>query len=189
MFSKMITAPTVSAIDLADVKRNLRIDTDDTSLDAILPAWIDGVIAHAEHYAGRALMSQGWRMVLDAFPTTIKLPIAPVISVDTVKYYDVAGVLQTLASTEYLVDSVSEPGRIVPAPGKVWPATFDRVNTVIIDLTAGYGATSASTPQGFKLYLLAKIAEQFDPNSRGEKVTVQSTFIDSLLDRYKIWSM
>ncbi len=190
MTARLVTAPTVPAVDLADVKRNLRIDSDDTSFDANLADWIAGVVAHAEHYTGRALMSQAWRVALDAFPDVIDLPVAPVLSVATVKYYDSDGVLQTLASTEYTVDTETAPGRIVPAPTKSWPSTqTGRINAVLVDLTAGYGTTSASTPAGFKLYLLAKIAEQFDPNARGERVTVQSTYIDMMLDPFKIWSV
>jgi hypothetical protein len=46
---------------------------------------------------------------------------APLQSVTTVKYYDASGVLQTLASTVYQVDTVSQPGRIVLAPTQIWP--------------------------------------------------------------------
>ena len=52
---------------------------------------------------------------------------------------------------------------------------------------AGYGASDADIPKGIKLYILARLVEQYDPAIRVEKDTVQSSFLDGLLDRYKVY--
>jgi hypothetical protein len=82
---------------------------------------------------------------------------------------------------------VSEPGYAVPGVGKAWPTTCDRINAVNVDVVAGYGETEASIPKGIKLYILAALTLQFDPSVKFDKDTVQSSFIDSLLDRYKVY--
>lgn len=71
--------------------------------------------------------------------------------------------------------------------GKAWPTTCDRINAVNVDVVAGYGETEASIPKGIKLYILARLVEQYDPAIRVEKDTVQSSFLDGLLDRYKVY--
>ena len=186
MTARLITPPEALAVSLASAKLNLKIDSSDQ--DAIITAWIQGITAHAEHITGRSFINQTWRVTLDAFPSAIKLP-CPVSSVTSVKYLDTTGAEQTLAANQYLVDSVSEPGVIVPAVGASWPATYPQVNAVYVDVVAGYGATDASVPDGIKLYILAKLTEQFDPAIRLEKDTVQASFLDCLLDRYRVWSL
>ena len=53
----------------------------------------------------------------------LKLPRPPLQSVGWVKYYDTAGTLQTLVTTEYLVRTPWQaPGKIERAPGKSWPS-------------------------------------------------------------------
>jgi uncharacterized phiE125 gp8 family phage protein len=138
---------------------------------------------------GRSIINQTWRLTLDAFPDALKLYNPPIVSVSSVKYYDEDNVLQTLDPQDYTVDNVSEPGYIVPAPDVDWPCTYDKINAVVVEYVAGYGATAASTPPEVRLYILAKLREQYDPATKPERATIQSSFIDSLLDRKKIWSI
>ena len=186
MQTRLITPPAALAVSLASAKLNLRID--DNASDAIITAWIQGITAHAEHITGRSFINQTWRVTLDAFPDSIPLP-CPVSSVTSVKYLDKLGAEQTLDADQYFVDTASEPGAIVPAVGVTWPDTYDRINAVYVDVVAGYGATDASVPDGIKLYILAKLTEQYDPSVRPEKDTVQASFLDRLLDRFKVYSL
>lgn len=184
MPTRLITPHAALPVSLAEAKLNLRIDGNEQ--DTMIEAWLHGITAHAEHVTGRSFINQTWRVTLDAFPDAIELPV-PVSSV-TVKFLDEAGIEQTLDPADYLVDSASEPGYAVPNVGKAWPTTYDRINAVNVDVVAGYGATEASVPNGIKLYILAKLVEQYDPAIKAEKDTVQSSFIDRLLDPYKVYA-
>lgn len=186
MTFKLITPPAALAVSLADAKLALRVDGDEQ--DALIEAWTQGITEHAEHYTGRAFVHQTWRLTLDRFPTAIKLQYAPIASVSSIKYLDEAGVLQTLNPADYLLDDSTEPGYIVPQVGKAWPATFDRINAVQVDYVAGYGPTDATVPPSVGLYIKAKLCEQYDPAVRLEKDTVQSSFIDRLLDRVRVYA-
>lgn len=183
MPTRLITPPDALAVSLDEAKLNLRIDGNEQ--DSMIEAWLHGIIAHAEHVTGRSFINQTWRVTLDEFPDAIELPV-PVSSV-VVKFIDETGVEQTLDPADYIVDSVSEPGYAVPGVGKTWPTTYDRINSISVDVVAGYGATDASVPRGIKLYILARLVEQYDPAVRVEKETVQSSFLDSMLDRYKVY--
>lgn len=183
MTTRLVTPPASLAVSLDDAKLQLRIDG--TAEDALVESWVKGITEHAEHYTGRAFVNQGLRVTLDSFPAAIRLDRSPVVSVESVKFYDANNVLQTLNSADYVVDNVSEPGYIVPAPGKAWPVTADRINAVSVDFTAGYGVDSASVPNGIKLYIIAKLVEQYDANP--VKESVQTSYVDRLLDPFVVY--
>lgn len=144
---RQITEPTEWPITLAEGKAHLRVDyTDDDDM-------IEELIKSATDYCdgptgflGRALIEQTWELVLDAFPDDdeeIKIPMPPLIEVESVKYDDAAGDEQTMSTADYTVDNVSEPGWVLPVGS--WPSTFDGVNAVRIRFRCGY-LDSSSPP-------------------------------------------
>lgn len=181
MTSTLITPPASAAVDLASAKAELKVDGD--YLDASIAAWIDGITAHAEHLTGRSFVQQTWRTTLPAFPAEIRLPSSPLIAISSVKYIDQDGAEQTLDPAAYTVDGEY----LLPAYGTTWPATRMQAGAVKIEGTFGYGADHNAVPSGIRLYIMAKLVEQFDPAARVEKDTVQASFIDRLLDRYKVY--
>lgn len=189
MTAKLITAPAAPAVSLPDAKANLRIEADDTALDGLITAWVDGITEHAEHLTGRSFVSQKWRLTLPAFPAchhdqrAIRLPSSPLLEITAFKYIDPVGAEQTLAAEAYTVDGEY----LLPAYGTAWPATRMQAVAVTIEGTFGYGVDDTAVPNGIRLYILAKLTEQFDPAVRPEKDTVQASFIDRLLDRYKVY--
>lgn len=184
MATNLITPPAALAVSLATAKEHLKITGSDQ--DTLVTAWIEGITAHAEHVTGRAFINQTWRVTLDRFPDAIEIPTSA--SSVTVKYYDTSGVEQTLDPADYVVDAVNVPGYVVPGVGKAWPETYERINSVAVDVVCGYGSSETSVPSGLKLYILAKLVEQYDPASVPEKGTVQASFIDSMLDRFKTYA-
>jgi uncharacterized phiE125 gp8 family phage protein len=187
MTTKSTTPPAALAVSLAAAKESLRIDAGDTALDASITLWIKGITLEAEHQLGRSLINQGWRLSLDAFPDALRLDHPPTVSVESVKYFDTNNVQQTLDPADYMVDKITEPGYIVPAAGKAWPDTFDRIHAVEVNYTAGYGSTEADVPVNVQLYVLARLVEQFDSTGREFKETAQSKFVERLLDRCRTY--
>lgn len=116
---------------------------------------IEGLITaareYAENFCSRAFLTQTWDLVLDAFPAgVLELPKAPLQSIESVKYIDSDGAEQTLAASAYKVDAVTDPGRIAPAYGTIWPVTRAEPNAVTIRFIAGYGDAAESVPQAIK---------------------------------------
>lgn len=179
MTSRQITAPTVLAVSLEDARANLRVDG--TDLDSLITLWVQGITASMEHEIGQCIMAQTWKVSLDAFPTEIALP-HPVIGITSVKYFDVAGVEQTLATSAYKINRSAYKTTITPVFGTTWPVTQDDTGVITVIVECGYGSTPASTPANVRLYILAKLVEGFDPATRSERDTVQSNFITRLLD-------
>ena len=180
MTSELIRPPVELAVPLELARKNLKVDG--TYLDDLITMWVEGITEDAQHELGRSLIHQGRRLTLDNFTTVLKLDRPPLVSVDSIQFYDVDGQLQTLDPADYLGDRVKLPGWVVPAPGRAWPATQGRIGAVIVEYTCGYGATAASVPKSVQLYILAKLTEQFDPATRLERDTVQSVYVTRLLD-------
>ena len=186
MTSELITPPARLAVSLELARKNLKVDG--TYMDDLITMWVEGIVEVAQHELGRSLIHQGRRLTLDGFPNAVKLDQPPLASVESVKFYDVDGQLRTLAPSDYTVDRVKLPGWVVPAPGRAWPATQGCIGAVIVEYTCGYGAAPGSVPKSVQLYILAKLVEQFDPATRAERDTVQSSFVDRLLDACRTYA-
>src|SRR5262245_32745258 len=148
MALRLITAPTVEPLTLAETKQHLRVDHDDD--DDLIAAYIAAAVSYCDGeygFLGRALVTQTWELVLDNFPLhEIKIPLPPLQSVESIKYDDSAGDEQVVATDSYWVDAASEPGWIVPATAG-WPtAVLDAVNSVRVRFVAGYDPTTDSPP-------------------------------------------
>jgi uncharacterized phiE125 gp8 family phage protein len=180
-------APIALAVTLEEAKETLRIDADDTALDVLIGIWIQGVTAEAEHTAGCCFVNRPMRVTLDRFPDAIRLA-SPTASVEGVRFADVSGQLQTLDPADYYVDKVTKPGYIVPAAGRAWPAPLGRVNAVSVDFTAGHGVDAASTPACARLYILARLAEQWEPSTKKFESTAQSVYLTRLLDPIRVYA-
>jgi uncharacterized phiE125 gp8 family phage protein len=185
MSTRLIVPPAELAVSMEAARRSARANG--TSLDDEIMGKVRGFIEDAEHETARAFIEQTWSVTLDAFPMSprggpgaIQLAKSPVISVDYVKFYDVDGVQRTLDPADYQVDNVSEPGYVVPAPGKAWPATADRINAVEVQYVCGYGASPDDVPAAIKQYILGKLEDSYYPSTGAQ-------YLCRLLDRYRVY--
>lgn len=140
-----VTPPSGEPITLTEAKAHLNLDgTDrDTELAALIAAARDAV----ESSLGLRLVEQTVDWVLDGFCGMLVVPLGPVRSVTSIKYFDTAGVEQTLSASLYQADVRSEPARILPVFGQVWPQTDTRLAPVTVRLAIGY-ATGAGSDYG-----------------------------------------
>jgi uncharacterized phiE125 gp8 family phage protein len=191
MALKLITAATTYPITLADAKLHCRVDTN--ADDALINALITAATELAEQKTGRALMTQTWELTLDAFPEAFELTRVPVQSITSLKYYDTAGVQQTLSNALYSLDSADEFGYayVVPVYNGAWPTSRDQINAVALRFVAGY-TDAAAVPEGIKQWIRLMVSTMYENreteaySSRAVSTTVQMRFVDGLLDRYTV---
>lgn len=140
MALKLITAPATSPLSLDEVKAHLRVDHEDEN--AFIETLISAVTKHLDArdgWLGRALTEQTWELWLDAFPASeIRIPLPPLQEIVSIKYDDVDGDEQTVDSDDYTVDTVNEPGWVVPNATFSWPDTLIGINTVRVRFICGY---------------------------------------------------
>jgi uncharacterized phiE125 gp8 family phage protein len=187
MAYQLITPPSGEPVTLAEAKLHLRVDiTDD---DALITSLITVARQYAEMVTQRQFLTASWRLVLDCFPPMIRLDKMPLVSVDSIKYTDLNGVLQTMAITDYAVDTSAEPVRITPVFGKIWPIPVPQIGAVQVNFTSGYG-TAANVPEGIKSWMKVRIASLY--NNREEVAILPRgkieplPWIDGLLDPYRV---
>src|SRR5262245_61367182 len=94
MALRLLTPPDTPPVSLDEAKAHLRVDhTDDdnyiTALIAAATTYLDGW----NGVLGRAMITQEWELVLDAFPCgdAIEIPLGPLQDVSRVAYDDSAG--------------------------------------------------------------------------------------------------
>jgi uncharacterized phiE125 gp8 family phage protein len=112
----LVLGPTEEPIELADAKLHLRQPESDE--DSLVTRMVRGTRATAEGYLGRGLLPQTWKYTQDGWTETMALPMAAPLQSVTVQYYDGAGVLQTLAPSAYVLDTISEPAVVRRAPNQ-----------------------------------------------------------------------
>lgn len=164
---KQISSPAVPAVTIAELKKLMGITStykDDVLTDAILAA-----TDTAEKQAFTAFVNRPMIATFDyGFPCVLRLPISPVYSVTSVKYYDVDGILQTLASNQYRVLLNQTPVEIVPTFDGYWADTICKKSDIEVEFIAGYGTTAADVPATAKALikqLAAALIEQVESSS------------------------
>jgi uncharacterized phiE125 gp8 family phage protein len=155
---QLVTAPAVEPVALATAKLHLRVTH--TAEDDLITALITAARLRCESHIGRSYVTTTWDYVLDDFPRfternipvrtapdRITLPRAKVLSVTSVKYYDMSGTLTTLVEgTDYDVQ-LGEPGCVYPHPYNIWPTPRSQPGAVTVRFTAGYGPLATDVPK------------------------------------------
>ena len=188
---KLIQAPADEPVSITEAKAHLRVRDGETSQDALIEMMIAAARQYAEIYTHRAFVTQQWRMTLDAFPNCpLLLQKSPIQSVDSIIYTDMAGSTQTIVQgTDYVTDLDSEPGRITPPFGRVWPIPLPQIAAVRVTFTAGYGEPDA-VPDGIKTWIKLRVGSLFENREDfivGTRLVVaQLPFVDRMLDPYVV---
>jgi uncharacterized phiE125 gp8 family phage protein len=180
---KVVTPVASEPVTLAEARLQCKVDSDDTTHDAVLTALITAAREFAEHYTGRALAPQTLEGALDAFPSEsfIDLPMPPVASVTSVLYTDTASAEQTFS--DYSL-STYDARRINLAADAEWPSTQAVADAVRIRFVTGY--TTAPKAVKAALLLHIEIESPLNPHSPAERA-MKERARDSLLDLVKVY--
>lgn len=143
------------------------MNPDDTSQDGTLGALNSAARAWCEVLTRRRFVRQTWRIFLDFFPGyvdsklvgqniaspfvsgsnavlvgiryAIALPFPPVQSIDLFQYANANGSPTVMvAGTDFIQDLDSQPCRLTPLFGSMWPVARVIVEAIQIDYTVGY---------------------------------------------------
>ena len=150
-FVSLVTGPATALISAVEAREHCEIEGDVTDFDAVLADCISTATSYldAEHgILGRALITQTWRLTLNAVPSGrfLSLPFPPVQSVTNVKYYDQDGAEQTLATNNYRLISAPDGAFIELKSTGTWPSVDDRSGAFWVDYVAGYGDAATDVP-------------------------------------------
>lgn len=136
---RIVEHPSRDLVAATEVKELLGLDGND--FDARLKLLIPVATQKVESEVQRRYITQTLDWVLPAWSPVLRLPVAPVASVTSVKYRDQAGVEQTLPTADYVVSPCGETLAIRPAAGApCWPLLdCDAAEAVTVRFVAGMG--------------------------------------------------
>lgn len=147
--------PAFEPLSLTDAKLYLRVDVDDD--DTLISALISGAREFAENYTRRSFIQQSWKLVIDSFPgpdqfgvpwgrpfttpsNAFVLERSPTAVVTGIKYLDMSYTSQVVDPTTYIADYASEPCRVTPIFGQIWPIPQPQIASIEVDFVAGWAA-------------------------------------------------
>lgn len=182
----VITSPSDLPLALRDVQDHLYNHDDSRAPDMLRKLSAATEYCQREVAGHRQFMPATYDGILAAFPGAegrIPLPIPPLKSVTSIKYFDTDNAEQTLSSTAYSVLTPTDtPGFIDPVFGEVWPSTRQRADAVTVRFIAGY-ASRAAIPDGIKEAVLLKAEHFYDPGRVKEADMMQA--IHDLMNHYE----
>jgi uncharacterized phiE125 gp8 family phage protein len=187
---KLKTAPIFSVVELAKFRRNLHMGTQDepdTSQDMYLQEILDTVIDEVQEDIGRQLARATYTMYLDAFPAEdLRITRGPVAAISSVKYYDSANVLQTVAAADYQLDNILLDGRLKFI--NTYGVYSNRLNGLEIEFTCGW-ATAAEIPQGIVDAIILRATERYiNPENAmlNFGMSLRQTAAENKLRKYRV---
>ncbi|MBO6918243.1 MAG: phage head-tail connector protein [Rhizobiaceae bacterium] len=155
----VITQPPIAEpVTLDEVKTHLRIDHDKE--DDLLNALISTAREYLESRTQLALITQSWRLCLDAWPKDqcLLLQKSPVQTIDQIEQFDQSGLAQILSANNMILDGNAHPARLYTHD----QSNPDRaINGIEITFTAGFGSAS-DVPDTLKRAILTHIAHMYE---------------------------
>jgi uncharacterized phiE125 gp8 family phage protein len=159
MSSILLTGPVVEPLTAAEAKAYLRVETADD--DDVVAALIAGARLHVEAQTRRALITQTWRLVRDAWPANGRLQVlpAPLRSIVAARYYDEAAGTHAIDTGAFVVDAASSqlafPPWSMPAPGR-------SAAGIEIDVSVGYGDSGPDVPAALRQAIRLLVAHWYE---------------------------
>ena len=173
---KLISKPTTEPVSLNMALEQCRGDAgieDGWFMDKIKAGRIK-----AEEYQRRSYLAQTWELSFDEFPKgEIFLPRSPVLNIESVIYFDSENTEHSVDLQDFIVDTDSEPARILPLNS--WPSvSLRKINSVKIRYVAGYGEDASSVPETVKDAILLYVSHHW--NNRAGETDLPKAFFDLL---------
>lgn len=200
-FVTLVTPPAAEPVTLAEAKAWAKIDT--TEDDPLLVVLITTATEAAQEYMRRSIITQTHMLTLDSLPnplesylgegvydlpssvlsgslpTSIELPLPPLVSVESVTTYNTSGTSSVFDAANYYTSGQ----RLNLNQDAAWPSDLRARRSCEITYVAGYGDTSSSVPSPIKTAILMHIQSMYDARI----VCDMPQACMSLLNRYKIY--
>lgn len=184
-------------VTLGDAKRNLNIDIDNTTDDYLLCQYITAARQEVERVLDRKLMTQTVTEYFDDWPSgrSLILPYGQLQSVTSLSYRDEDGNWQTVSTSDYVVETEDEPGRIVLDDDASWPSeTLYESKPIRVVYVCGYGSLAGSVPMPIRRNIMLMVNEAYesrDPVIVGSGIIVKRIYdpLKSLTYAYGVFGV
>jgi uncharacterized phiE125 gp8 family phage protein len=185
----LLVPPSVEPWTVAEAKSFLRVEHDDD--DAIVAALIAAARGHVEALTRRALLTQTWRFVLDAWPPDgrIALRMAPLRTLIAARVFDHANNPGAIDVGSFVVDAaagiIASPCWALPLPGRLTAG-------IELDVQLGYGSGASDVPGALRHAVRMLVAHWYENRglaALGTTVAVLPAGVDALIAPYRVLSL
>ena len=159
------TGPTSTVISLAEAKAFLRVDSDYDDDNTYITSLINVATQVVEEFTRRRLMTQTYNIFYDETNNSI----------------------QTLAASNYDVDTKVRPGRIYESENGDFPNTFERPNAIEVEFVVGSAASDVPAPIVQAMYIvIGRYYENRQDVVMGTQVNELPLMVEHLLTPYRL---
>lgn len=182
----VVTGPAVEPVTPSEVADRLPGSPELPFLEVL----IEGARQRVEAFLGRALVSQTLRLHLNGFPystiggSVLPLPRPPLLTVDSVKYYDLDDTEKTVDTSVYTVVTHREPGAVQVKHGQHWPTDVRFDNAVFVQFQAGYGTEAKDVPRAIRNALLLDVRAAYKTSQPLSDPRISSRSVDNVSESY-----
>jgi len=160
--------PAGEPVSLAELRVHVSLEADDESFDTELGIYLKAATSDVEERTGTKLIAQTVVMRADCFRALRRLPVAPLLAIDSIAYLDPNGVEQTLDPSVYEPVLTGLHPLIRLKPSRAWPGTYCAPDAIRVTATAGYGEDATTVPHDIRAAILLLAADLFLNREDGE---------------------
>ena len=187
MSSLLLTGPAIEPLSLDEAKAFLRVEHSDD--DQVISALIAGARTHIETHSQVALITQGWRIVLDCWPQHGRIVVRPGLlkSLLAARFYDLNGNAHAIDTQGFVPDYAGSVLAFVPwavpVPGRATAG-------IELDVSIGFGDTVEDVPESLRQAVRLLVSHWYDNRgvvaSAGQCAVLPST-VAALLAPYRMF--
>ena len=178
----------ISIVSLSEAKDHLRVSN--TADDTLITNLILAATQAAQNYTNRFFINHSVRMDCDTWEETLYFYKSPVFSSTTIEYYGTSATIYDVwDSSNYIVDKVHEPARLLLQADKSYPDLADRKAAIKLTYVSGYGTAASDVPQAIKQAVLLIVGNFYENRQEvvvGRIATEMPKSAQYLLDQYKV---
>ncbi len=188
MSAILLTAPAVEPVSLGEAKAFLRVEHSDD--DDVIAALVSASRIHVETQTRRALVTQHWRLSLDAWPEDGRVPVVPgpLQELNAARVFDVNGAAHTVDVQNFVPDVSASVLAFapwaMPMPGRLAAG-------IELDVAVGYGDAAADVPEPLRQAVRLLTAHWYENRGLAAlgTVTVLPTTVAALIAPYRMLSL
>ncbi len=184
-----IAPPSILPFDqLQEVKDHLKAGDDE---DDLIRLYLNSAIVACENKLQTAIMNTEFELHAPCFQGCISLQKKFVSVINSVKYYDADGALQTVSSGDYSLQDFKEPNVLSFDNGFSFPGTDSSEYPVVVNFNAGFTSASGCLPN-LKTAILLEVGDRYENrqneivNERVETVMFNTT-ADAICAEERLW--
>jgi uncharacterized phiE125 gp8 family phage protein len=188
MSSILLTAPAVEPVSLAAAKAFLRVEHNDD--DDVIEALASASRIHVETQTRRALITQAWRLSIDAWPEAGRVLVVPgpLQELTAARVYDFNNTAHAVDVQNFVPDvgasALAFAPWAMPAPGRIAAG-------IELDVTVGYGDAATDVPEPLRQAIRLLTAHWYENRGLAAlgTVTVLPTTVAALIAPHRMLSL